>query len=245
MMHSSYLCSVGLVGLFIFRGAENCYSRPVNNTSSSPAGKPNLCIHSLHLGESRSVRAVYISIHFGLLLHAAAGPGCTADVMVKKSDGSQTCVSILPLSGEPRSAGGCGTSCPWGWLSADLSLSRRSIWRRTGASSWLHGDYTVLASLSTWRLFLPLIDPSSPSHCQAREVISPGASVKLQHRFRGLLPPQANPSFLPHFRVIKDVLHARGNVPAVNTEGRRRCLLLPSPGLYSHLDMIHVDLWAN
>lgn len=41
----------------------------------------------------------------------------------------------------------------------------------------------------------------------------PGASVKLQHHFHGLLPPQANLSFLPHFLVIKDVLHVRGTCP--------------------------------
>lgn len=53
-----------LAGLFISRDAENCYSCPVNNTSSSPAGEPNLCIHSLHLRESCIICAVYISIHF-------------------------------------------------------------------------------------------------------------------------------------------------------------------------------------
>lgn len=72
------------MGLFISRDAENCYSRPVNNTSLSPPGEPNLRIPTLHLRESRSVRAVYISIHFGPLLDAGApaGPGRANDVRV-------------------------------------------------------------------------------------------------------------------------------------------------------------------
>lgn len=54
-----------------------------------------------------------------------------------------------------------------GWLSVDLSLSRRGIWRRVCGIQ--------CAGVSTWRPFLLLlfIDPSSPSHCQGRGVISP------------------------------------------------------------------------
>lgn len=84
-----------------------------------------------------------------------------------------------------------------------------------GALAHHHGCmYSMLASSSTWRLFLLLpIDPSSPSHCQGREVISPARVSRCSAAFAASSLPQANPSFLPHFLVIKAVLHVRGTCP--------------------------------
>lgn len=119
----------------------------------------------------------------------------------------------------------------WDLLSAgvDLSLSRRGIWRRTCTSSWVHVEYSVLAVIK----YLEALPPphwsflSLPLSGQRSDF--PGASVKLQRRFHGLLPPQANPSSLPHFLVIKDVLHVRGERARGEHRGQRKMSFFAFP----------------
>lgn len=149
--------------------------------------------------------------------------------------------------GRPQlSTGGSGTYCPRRWLSVDLSLSRRGIWRRTCTSSWVRVECSVLAVIKYLEALPPPHWSFLPLPLSGQRSDFPGASVKLQLRFHGLLPPQANPSSLPHFLVIKDVLLVRGERARGEHRGQRKmsfffCL----PQAFILLDVIHVDLWAN